>query len=649
MRRRPMIARHFLLARLLISICFVCLSVHAQELSRGQVPPTPTAGLSHSGNSLSSLPLDAQSAISGLLGQNIHSYAVRSEGKLLEVSNTNQHFVAEFAPGKVRLQSESNRWQMELASFGYGSSLHTVSSARPVAAQNRVEYAYSRVKEWYVNGPAGLEQGFTVENPSSRASVGPLTLALKLSGNLVPRLSGHDGLVLSDHDGNPVLRYGGLTSHDAGGKTLQSWLELEGSALLLRVQDRGAIYPVTIDPITQLAELTASAPAVDADLGYSVSISGNTVAVGVRGIDDNQGAVYVFVKPGTGWANMHETAVLTASDGASGNLLGYSVAISGEVVVAGAPFATIGSNPEQGGVYVFQEPSGGWTNMTQTAKLTASDGGPGDWLGFSVSISGSTVAAGASQGYYLPAAGKAYVFVQPSLVWVNGTETAELTVSGGSANAQLGFSVSTTGGTVVAGAPYEEIGTNYNQGAAFVFVAPSGGWSSETQTAELTASDGASGDNLGSSASIDGSTIVLGAPNATVGSNSQQGKVYVFVEPSGGWASNTQTAELTASDGAAGDNLGHSVSISGTVAIAGASCATISGNACQGAVYLYIEPSGGWANETQNAKIASSDGAAGDNFGISVSLDGTVGAVGAPFKTVGGDSQAGEAYVFGTT
>jgi hypothetical protein len=646
---KKMIARRFLPLLLLINICLVCRNARAQEFSTGQGPVTPTVSLHQSGATLSSLPLDAQSAISGLLGRNTSDYAARSENGSLEVRNAKQHLLVDFMTSKVHLQSGGQFWEMEFAGFGYGNTIHALSSTRPVAAENRVEYAHGQMKEWYVNGPAGLEQGFTVESPAPRASNGPLTVSLNLSGNLVPALSGHDGLVLSDRDGRPVLRYAGLMSHDATGKTLQSWLELKGSVLRLRVETRDATYPVTVDPITQLAELTASSPATDADLGYSVSISGNTVVAGVRGSNDDEGSVYVFVKPGTGWANMHQTAVLTASDGASGDLLGYSVAISGGVVVAGAPFAAIGSNPQQGAVYVFQEPSGGWADMTQTAKLTASDGGAGDWLGFSVSISGSTIAAGASQGYFLPAAGKVYVYVQPSAVWVNGTETAELTVSGGSTNAQLGFSVSTTGGTVVAGAPYEEIGSNYNQGAAFVFVQPTGGWSSETQTAELTASDGATGDNLGGSVGIDGSTIVSGAPHATVGSNSQQGKAYVFVEPSGGWVNGTQTATLTASDGAAGDSLGHSVSVSGTVVIAGANCATISGHNCQGAVYLYVEPSGGWTNETQNAKITSSDGAGGDNFGLSVSLDGTVGTVGAPFKTVGTTSEAGEAYVFGTT
>ncbi len=100
----------------------------------------------------------------------------------------------------------------------------------------------------------------------------------------------------------------------------------------------------------------------------------------------------------------------------------------------------------------------------------------------------------------------------------------------------------------------------------YVFVKPSSGWSSGHEAAKLTASNGAElglGDSVGVSA--DGSTVVAGAENATVGGNTYQGAAYVFVKPSGGWSSDTQTAKLTASDGAAGDRLGpgdHSVGVS---------------------------------------------------------------------------------------
>ena len=90
-----------------------------------------------------------------------------------------------------------------------------------------------------------------------------------------------------------------------------------------------------------------------------------------------------------------------------------------------------------------------------------------------------------------------------------------------------------------------------------------------TQTAKLTASDGAAGDDFGSSVSISGNTVVVGA-RCHGRRNSHQGAAYVFTEPGSGWANMTQTAKLTASDGAADDDFGYSVSISGNTVVVGA-------------------------------------------------------------------------------
>ena len=153
------------------------------------------------------------------------------------------------------------------------------------------------------------------------------------------------------------------------------------------------------------------------------------------------------------------------------------------------------------------------------------------------------------------------------------------------------------------------------------------------------------GDYFGDSVSISGNTVVVGAYDATVGGNSGQGAAYVFTEPGSGWASMTQTAKLTASDGAAGDYLGDSVSISGDTVVVGARNATVGGNSGQGAAYVFTEPDSGWVNVTETAKLTASDGAAGDNFGDSVSIDGSTLVVGAD----GADSSQGAAYTFLTT
>src|SRR5208282_559294 len=96
------------------------------------------------------------------------------------------------------------------------------------------------------------------------------------------------------------------------------------------------------------------------------------------------GAAYVFTEPGTGWASMTQTAKLTASDGIAEDDFGNSVAISGNTVVVGADKQSI-TPSQEGAAYVFTEPAAGWpANMTQTDELAASDGGVGNEFGSAV-------------------------------------------------------------------------------------------------------------------------------------------------------------------------------------------------------------------------------------------------------------------------
>ena len=134
----------------------------------------------------------------------------------------------------------------------------------------------------------------------------------------------------------------------------------------------------------------------------SVSISGNTVVVGANGPGRQPR------RPGCGLRVHGARLRLGGHDPdrqahrvrwRGGRHFGGSVSISGNTVVVGAPYRHGRRQPMQGAAYVFTEPASGWANMTQTAKLTASDGAAGDRFGCSVSISGNTVVVGALQRY----------------------------------------------------------------------------------------------------------------------------------------------------------------------------------------------------------------------------------------------------------
>ncbi|HHT9108269.1 MAG TPA: FG-GAP repeat protein [Candidatus Wunengus sp. YC64] len=212
----------------------------------------------------------------------------------------------------------------------------------------------------------------------------------------------------------------------------------------------------------------------------SISADGGTVVT--AGYADE---MYVFSRPGIGWENVLKAAKLTASDTASsGDLgLGGSLAVSsdGSTVAAGA-YEKSDSGYNRGAVYLFSSPIGGWSDRTETAILTASDAADNDQLGFSVAISsdGSTVAAGAP--YKVSAGsnrGAVYVYSKPVGGWADGTETAQLTASDVS-DLHLGNSVAinSDGSTVVAGAPGEGRGNVAPRGSVYVYDTgtPKGGY-----------------------------------------------------------------------------------------------------------------------------------------------------------------------------
>ena len=161
-----------------------------------------------------------------------------------------------------------------------------------------------------------------------------------------------------------------------------------------------------------------------------------------------------------------------------------------------------------------------------------------------------------------------------------------------------------------------------------------------SQQRELTAYDGAAGDFFGDSVSLSEDTVLIGARAKTINSQVFQGAAYVFVRSGGVWS---QQQELTASDGAPAEGFGVSVSISGDTAVIGVLSKTINSNAGQGAAYVFVRTGGTWS---QQQELTASDGAADDDFGFSVSVSGDTTVIGAFFKTINSLAQLGAAYAF---
>ena len=183
-------------------------------------------------------------------------------------------------------------------------------------------------------------------------------------------------------------------------------------------------------------------------------MDGDTVVVGATR-DDDSGSVYVFAKPSGVWDDAIETAKLTASDEAADDNFGISVAVDGDAVVVGAPQTDdVNDNDmsvsDSGSVYVFTKPGAGWATATETAKLTASDGAANDEFGRSVAVDGDTVVVGAHQvdhvdggGNSVPNSGAAYVYeVSDWTAMANSRAGAtSSTVSGLTNNAEFNFRI----------------------------------------------------------------------------------------------------------------------------------------------------------------------------------------------------------------
>jgi T5SS/PEP-CTERM-associated repeat protein len=461
------------------------------------------------------------------------------------------------------------------------------------------------------------------------------------------------------------------------------------------------------------AYLKASNTETDDNFGFSVAASGDIVVIGVidedsnaTGVNGNQvnngavssGAAYVFVRSGDSWM---QQAYLKASNTEANDLFGFSVAVSGDTIAVsaiGESSNATGVNGNQsnnssvgsGATYVFVRNG---TNWTQQAYLKASNTGAGDQFGTSVALSGDTLVVGArledsnttginGNGSDNSAAesGAAYVFRRSGTNWI---QQAYLKASNTGATDQFGNSVAVSGDLVVVGAFSEDsnaIGVNGDgsdnsasgSGAAYVFARTGTIW---TQQAYLKASNTEPGDSFGTAVAVSGETIVVGADaedsNATGVNGSQNnngainsGAAYVFVRSGTNWS---QQAYLKASNTEASDFFGDSVSVSGNTIVVGApfedgNATGFNGNqtnnsaSVSGAAYVFVHSGTNWI---QQDYLKASNAESGDIFADTVAVSGgtiVIGATGESSNATGvnGDQNnnsapiSGAAYVFST-
>jgi hypothetical protein len=325
--------------------------------------------------------------------------------------------------------------------------------------------------------------------------------------------------------------------------------------------------------------------------GFAVSLDSGRLAVGARQQDeagDDAGAAYLFRQVAGAW---EEEQKLTASDAAPGAQFGFALALRRRWLLVGAPFAG-DAGASSGSAYVFERTPGDWV---ETQKLVVSDADQGDELGFQVALDGDWLAVTAWKDDEAGVeAGAVYVFHRDGTSW---QEAAKLTASDAAAGDRLGGSVALEGERLAVGA--ERHG---GKGAVYVFRRSGAAW---TEEAKLVAPDGAAGDELGHSVNLVGDKVVAGAPFRDAG----RGAVYLFQRGAAGWEFRQK---LTASDGAAGDQLGrHSPQLNTDVLVAGAANQDQAGSNA-GAVYVFRRRGDTWV---EAEKLVAPDAFASAQFG----------------------------------
>ena len=338
-----------------------------------------------------------------------------------------------------------------------------------------------------------------------------------------------------------------------------------GSAYIFQRDQGGA------DNWGQLKKLTASDGAADDNFGRSVALSGDTAIVGAYLDDDGgsaSGSAYIFQRDQGGTDNWGEAKKLTASDDSTADEFGFAVAISGDTALVGARSEDEAAI-QAGAAYLFDRNHGGADNWGEAAKIIASDGATGDYFGFSVALSGDTALAGAyydsDDGSW---SGSAYLFERDQGGAGNWGEVKKLTASDAAENDYFGKSVAISGDTALVGADGDDDGGSQS-GSAYLFERDQGGAGNWGETNKLTASDGAAGDTFSRSVALDGDTALVGAAwDDDNGGNS--GSAYFFERNQGGAGAWGEVGKVTASDGAAIDYFGYSVAIGGDNALVGA-------------------------------------------------------------------------------
>lgn len=467
-----------------------------------------------------------------------------SRGADYFASNPKQQLRAWFSKDGVELASgiatpeEEEPWSVSLRvrDVGRGDQRQAVRGTDSAMGGSRMEAIdlATGVTQWFDNRPEGLEQGFTLDRRPGGDDGDEVVIWMAVEGTLrpepLPAAEDGDGggIRFVDAKGQETVQYTHLRAWDATGRDLPAHMEVFGSDVALAVNDREAVYPVTIDPLFANVEARLTGGSFEGDsFGRSVALSGNLALVGAPGHDSlfatEAGSAYVFERTGGLWIEQQK---LNAGNELSQNRpnFGISVALSGDTALVGEArnFGSLGDTTFDS-AHVFVRTGTVWIKQ-QTLTVDSVH------IGSAVALSedGDTALVGSRDD-------GAYVFARTGTVW-----SEQQTLASGK---EIG-SVALSGDTALVGESFSF------DGSAYVFVRTGTMWSEQ---------------QILNTFSFGGVAVALSGDTALVGAYNDE-SAYIYVRTEAVWS---QAQTLTASDGVPGDRerFGWSVALSGDTAL----------------------------------------------------------------------------------
>jgi hypothetical protein len=483
--------------------------------------------------------------------------------------------------------------------------------------------------------------------------------------------------------------YGSAVSIDGNYAVVGTSLEDEDANELNSLASSGSAYVLYNNGSSwiQVTKLTASTREAEDRFGYSVSISGDYIVIGAHFEDhdaaesnsvSDAGSVYIFYRNQGGTDKWGLVKKIVAPSRAVDDHFGFSVAISGDNVLVGAPDEDEDASEANrvasaGSVYIYNRNQGGTNNWGQVKKINASVRTNFDYFGYAVSVSNEYAIVGAYQEdenesdfIAVSNAGSAYIYYQNQGGSGNWGRVKKITASSRSVSDQFGFSVSISGNNVVVGAIFEdhdvtESNSVSNAGAAYIYSRDQGGSNNWGQVKKIIASIRTVNDEFGRSVAISGNHVIVGAHQDDESATdsftlTNSGSAYIYKQDQSGTNNWGQYKKITAGVRGGSDFFGYAVGMSGSTILVGSYSededeSELNAVTNAGASYFYHENQGGTGNWGQFQKTVILGRTTLDGFSTALAIDGDYAVIGAynDDEDASGSAPmlgAGSAYIF---